>query len=129
MTSLVHVAGHDPFPLHKTRPGLALRSHHFSFPFPKPRHGRQPLERRHRPQGSHNNSIQSFLSILIHPQVINVLVYLLFLGSNISTIFVPTDIYFKGKETYLTPAPWAFLIWSVSLILYTIHPLTDFTGP
>jgi hypothetical protein len=52
-------------------------------------------------------------------KVINVLVYLLFLGSNISTIFVPSDIYFKGKETYITPAPWAFLIWSlIHLLLF-----------
>ncbi|KAH9970015.1 hypothetical protein BGW80DRAFT_1461635 [Lactifluus volemus] len=37
-------------------------------------------------------------------KVINVLVYLLFLGSNISTIFVPTDIYTHYKDTYITPS-------------------------
>jgi hypothetical protein len=50
-------------------------------------------------------------------KIVNVLVYLLFLGSNISTIFVPSDIYFKGKETYITPSPWAFLIWSLIHLL------------
>lgn len=45
------------------------------------------------------------------PQIVNVLVYFLFLGSNIYTVAGPSDIYYTGKETYLTPAPWAFLIW------------------
>ncbi|KAH9037464.1 hypothetical protein EDB85DRAFT_1936226 [Lactarius pseudohatsudake] len=62
-------------------------------------------------------SSRRILAQLIEPQVINVLVYLLFLGSNISTIFVPSDIYFKGKETYITPSPWAFLIWSLIHLL------------
>ena len=44
-------------------------------------------------------------------QIINVLVYFLFLGSNVYTIASPRDIYYSGKETFLTPAPWAFLIW------------------
>lgn len=44
-------------------------------------------------------------------QIINVIVYILFLGSNIYTVAGPTDIYYSGKETYITPAPWAFLIW------------------
>jgi len=42
---------------------------------------------------------------------VNVLVYFFFLGSNIYTVAAPNDIYFTGKETYITPAPWAFLIW------------------
>ena len=41
----------------------------------------------------------------------NVVTYLLFLGSNIYTVAGPHDIYINGKETYITPAPWAFLIW------------------
>ena len=44
-------------------------------------------------------------------KVINIIVYVVFLGSNIYTIASPTSIYFNGKETYITPAPWAFLIW------------------
>jgi hypothetical protein len=43
----------------------------------------------------------------------NVLTYIFFLGSNLYTIASPSGIYFSGKETYLTPAPWAFLIWTV----------------
>ncbi|ETW80224.1 hypothetical protein HETIRDRAFT_65276 [Heterobasidion irregulare TC 32-1] len=50
-------------------------------------------------------------------KIANILVYLLFLGSNIYTVAAPTDIYFTGKETYVTPAPWAFLIWSLIHLL------------
>ncbi|KAI0270526.1 hypothetical protein BC834DRAFT_819140 [Gloeopeniophorella convolvens] len=50
-------------------------------------------------------------------KIVNVLVYFLFLGSNISTVWGHHDVYVRGKETYITPAPWAFLIWcSRSLI-------------
>jgi len=50
-------------------------------------------------------------------KIVNVLVYFLFLGSNIYTIAAPNDIYYSGKETYLTPAPWAFLVWALIHIL------------
>lgn len=46
-------------------------------------------------------------------KIVNVVVYILFLGSNIYAVAGPTDIYYGGKETYLTPAPWAFLIWTL----------------
>jgi len=44
-------------------------------------------------------------------KIVNVIVYFLFLGSNIYTVTSPSSIYYYGKETYITPAPWAFLIW------------------
>lgn len=50
-------------------------------------------------------------------KIINIIVYILFLGSNIYTVAAPSDIYYKGKETYLTPAPWAFLIWTLIHLL------------
>ncbi|CCM01161.1 uncharacterized protein FIBRA_03209 [Fibroporia radiculosa] len=50
-------------------------------------------------------------------KIINVIAYFLFLGSNIYTIAGPADIYYTGKETYITPAPWAFLIWSLIHLL------------
>lgn len=59
-----------------------------------------------------------FLPVAIHPpplQLLNIVVYFAFLGSNIYTIAAPHDIYYSGKETYITPAPWAFLIWWVCL--------------
>jgi hypothetical protein len=40
-----------------------------------------------------------------------VIVYFLFLGSNIYTIAGPEGAYRSGKETYFTPAPYAFTIW------------------
>jgi hypothetical protein len=54
-------------------------------------------------------------------QIVNVIVYLLFLGSNVYTVAAPNDIYYTGKETYLTPAPWAFLVWYVPTL--TSHRL------
>ncbi|KAG6827959.1 hypothetical protein H0H87_003260, partial [Tephrocybe sp. NHM501043] len=50
-------------------------------------------------------------------KIVNLITYFLFLGSNIYTVASPAGIYFHGKETYLTPAPWAFLIWSLIHIL------------
>ncbi|THH29861.1 hypothetical protein EUX98_g4335 [Antrodiella citrinella] len=50
-------------------------------------------------------------------KIVNVIAYFLFLGSNIYTVAGPRDIYLSGKETYITPAPWAFLIWSLIHLL------------
>ncbi|EMD31439.1 hypothetical protein CERSUDRAFT_119818 [Gelatoporia subvermispora B] len=50
-------------------------------------------------------------------KIVNIVVYFAFLGSNIYTISGPTDIYHTGKVTYLTPAPWAFLLWSLIHLL------------
>lgn len=50
-------------------------------------------------------------------KITNIIAYFLFLGSNIYTVAAPSSIYYNGKETYLTPAPWAFLIWSLIHIL------------
>jgi len=46
-------------------------------------------------------------------KIVNIIVYLLFLGSNVYTIAAPSGIYYTGKETYLTPASWAFLVWAL----------------
>jgi len=61
-------------------------------------------------------------------KIVNILVYFVFLGSNIYTVASPSGIYYHGKETYITPAPWAFLIWSLIhlLLLGTIiYQFTD----
>jgi len=50
-------------------------------------------------------------------KIVNIIVYLVFLGSNVYTVAAPQGIYYHGKETYITPAPWAFLIWSLIHIL------------
>lgn len=50
-------------------------------------------------------------------KIVNILVYFLLLGSNIYTIASPSEIYYGGKETYITPAPWAFFIWSLIHLL------------
>ena len=55
-------------------------------------------------------------------KIVNVLVYLLFLGSNIYTVASPHAIYYNIKQTYFTPAVWAFFAWSIIhfLLLGTI---------
>lgn len=60
-------------------------------------------------------------------KIVNIIVYFLFLGSNIYTVAGPSDIYYTGKETYLTPAPWAFLIWTVIHLLLLGTIIYQFT--
>ncbi|KAF8170250.1 hypothetical protein K438DRAFT_217388 [Mycena galopus ATCC 62051] len=60
-------------------------------------------------------------------KIVNVLVYWLFLGSNIYTYASGTT-YYGGKETYLTPAPWAFLIWSLIHLLLLGTIIYQFTA-
>ncbi|KAJ7668434.1 hypothetical protein DFH06DRAFT_1181675 [Mycena polygramma] len=60
-------------------------------------------------------------------KVVNVLVYWLFLGSNIYT-FAAGSTYYGGKETYVTPAPWAFLIWSLIHLLLLGTIIYQFTA-
>jgi len=50
-------------------------------------------------------------------KIINIIVFFLFLGSNIYTVASPSGVYYTGKETYLTPAPWAFFIWGLIHLL------------
>jgi hypothetical protein len=54
-------------------------------------------------------------------------VYLAFLGSNVYTVASPKDIYYTGKETYITPASWAFLIWSLIHLLLLGTVIYQFT--
>jgi hypothetical protein len=60
---------------------------------------------------SHNHTLS---------QILNVIAYILFLGLNISTI--PDGVYIQSKQTYITPAPWAFLIWSAHLYSSSVPP-------
>jgi len=59
-------------------------------------------------------------------KVINIIAYVLLAGSNIYNVAGPG--YGNGKETYITPAPWAFYIWSIihllllGYIVYQFHP-------
>jgi len=50
-------------------------------------------------------------------KIVNIVVYILFLGSNIYTVAGPESVYHSGKETYFTPASWAFGIWSLIHLL------------
>lgn len=62
-------------------------------------------------------------------KIANIIVYFLFLGSNVYTVAAPHDIYFTGRETYITPAPWAFLIWSLIHLLLLGTIIYQFTAP
>ena len=59
----------------------------------------------------------SELTILRRPQIVNVVVYFIFLGSNIYSVADPHWGYHGGKETYFTPASYAFAIWSLIHLL------------
>ncbi|KAI0093295.1 hypothetical protein BDY19DRAFT_419657 [Irpex rosettiformis] len=61
-------------------------------------------------------------------KIINVIVYFLFLGSNIYSIASwETGYYHIGKVTYITPAPWAFYIWSIVHLLLLGTIIYQFT--
>ncbi|EIN12098.1 hypothetical protein PUNSTDRAFT_99515 [Punctularia strigosozonata HHB-11173 SS5] len=62
-------------------------------------------------------------------KIVNVIVYLLFLGSNVYTIAGPSAPYSNVKETYITPAPWAFLIWSLIHLLLLGTVIYQFFAP
>ncbi|KAI0298479.1 hypothetical protein B0F90DRAFT_1732799 [Multifurca ochricompacta] len=61
-------------------------------------------------------------------KIVNVLVYLFFLGSNVYITLVPHDVYTHGKETYITPSPWAFLLWSLIHLLLLGTIIYQFTA-
>jgi len=50
-------------------------------------------------------------------KAVNIIAYFLFLGSNVWSFADPSSLYLSSKETYITPAPWAFLIWSLIHLL------------
>jgi len=61
-------------------------------------------------------------------KITNVVVYFAFLGSNIYTVAGPEGVYRSGKETYFTPAPYAFAIWSLIHLLllgYIVYQFTE----
>jgi len=50
-------------------------------------------------------------------KIVNVVCYLLFLGSNIYIVASPQTFYISSKQTFITPAHWAFLVWSLIHLL------------
>jgi hypothetical protein len=87
-------------------------------------HVRAKLERWYPAQGplcsTGHDAATSTLLTFGGAQIINVIVYVFFLGSSVYTVAGPSGVYYTGKETYLTPAPWAFLVWYVALHV-TLH--------
>ena len=72
-------------------------------------------------QATRMTSVQWREGLLL--KIVNVLAYLLFLGSNVCIISPAQEsIYGNLKQTYFTPAIWAFLAWPIiqSLLLGTI---------
>jgi len=58
---------------------------------------------------------------------VNILVYIAFLGSNIITVVDTNNIYTGVKQTYITPSPWAFLIWTLIHLLLLGTIIYQFT--
>jgi len=50
-------------------------------------------------------------------KIVNIVVFVVFLGSNIYTVAGPDHVYGSSKETYLTPSSWTFSIWSLIHLL------------
>lgn len=61
-------------------------------------------------------------------KIVNVLVYFLFLGSNVYTLASPHSIYGSIKQTYFTPAVWAFFAWSIIHFLLLGTVIYQFTS-
>ena len=64
-------------------------------------------------------------------KVVNVFVSFLFLGTNIYLAVPPQSTYGNIKQTYLTPASWAFFVWPViHVLLYgtTIYQFSSARG-
>lgn len=61
-------------------------------------------------------------------KIANVLTYFFFLGSNVYTVAGPALPYGHGKETYVTPSPWAFSIWSLIHLLLLGTVIYQFTS-
>jgi len=59
-------------------------------------------------------------------KIVNILVYILFLGSNVYTVAGPEEIYRSGRETYFTPASYAFGIWTLIHLLLLGYVIYQF---
>ncbi|ELU38490.1 hypothetical protein AG1IA_07477 [Rhizoctonia solani AG-1 IA] len=73
-------------------------------------------------------AVISGLALIKTRWIANVVVYFAFLGSNIYTVAGPEGVYRSGKETYFTPAPYAFGIWSLIHLLllgFIVYQFTD----
>jgi hypothetical protein len=62
-------------------------------------------------------------------KIANIVTYSLFLGSNIYTVIPPQSIYDNIKQTYFTPASWAFFVWPIILILLLGTVIYQFASP
>ena len=61
-------------------------------------------------------------------KIVNVIVSLLFSGSNIYTVVSPHSVYWDIKQTYITPADWAFFIWPIIHFLLLGTVICQFTA-
>ncbi|KAH7913768.1 hypothetical protein BJ138DRAFT_1145212 [Hygrophoropsis aurantiaca] len=59
----------------------------------------------------------------------NIVTLVLAAGSNIYTVVSPADIYYTGKETYFTPAPWVYVMWPLIHFLLLGTIIYQFTKP
>lgn len=50
------------------------------------------------------------------------------MGGNVYTVISPWDVYYSGKETYFTPAPWSFFVWPLIHMLIIGTCIYQFSG-
>lgn len=55
-----------------------------------------------------------------NPKIVNIVVYFVFLGSNVYNVAGPEGPYRIGKETYFTPSNYAFRVWCVIMFRFEL---------
>lgn len=71
-----------------------------------------------------NNSWSDHLLL----KLANIAGALFVMGANGYTVISPLDVYYTGKETYFTPAPWAYFLWPVIHLLVLGTCTYQFSG-
>ncbi|KAL4066929.1 hypothetical protein V8B97DRAFT_1917110 [Scleroderma yunnanense] len=74
--------------------------------------------------GGDNNSWSNHLLL----KLANIVGAMFVMGGNVYTVISPWDVYYSGKETYFTPAPWSFFVWPLIHMLILGTCIYQFSG-
>jgi len=74
--------------------------------------------------GSNQNTWSKHLLL----KIANIVGAIFVMGGNVYTVISPWDVYYTGKETYFTPAPWSFFIWPLIHMLILGTCVYQFSG-
>ncbi|KAH7884371.1 hypothetical protein F5I97DRAFT_1937823 [Phlebopus sp. FC_14] len=61
-------------------------------------------------------------------KIANIVGAIFVMGGNVYTVISPSDVYYTGKETYFTPAPWSFFVWPLIHMLILGTCIYQFSG-